>query len=74
MTKIDDKRYYELRKEVRKLYDNDVNLEGDLCCSILQIRDKYSFDAFKKVCFPKRLRERVIDEIMLRCIFLIGKL
>ena len=43
MTKIDDKRYYELRKEVRKLYDNDVNLEGDLCCSILQIRDKYSF-------------------------------
>ena len=43
MTKIDDKRYYELRKEVRKLYNNDANLEGDLCCSILQIRDKYSF-------------------------------
>ena len=43
MEKINDKEYYELRKELRKLYDNDVNLEGDLCCSILQIRDKYTY-------------------------------
>ena len=34
------KRYYELRKAVRKLYDNDIN-NGDLCSRILEVRDKY---------------------------------
>ena len=32
-------KYYSLRKAVRKLYDNDVYY-GDLCGSILHIRDK----------------------------------
>ena len=39
--KIDDKKYYELRQEVRKLYKHDTNYEGDLCSRILEIRDKY---------------------------------
>lgn len=33
------KKYYEFRKTARKLYDNDVQY-GDLCGSILHIRDK----------------------------------
>jgi hypothetical protein len=33
-------RYYELRKAIRKLYDNHIN-NGDLCSRILEVRDKY---------------------------------
>ena len=32
--------YYEYRKKIRELYKNDVNNNGDLCSSVLQIRDK----------------------------------
>lgn len=60
-------------KEYARLYGKDLSYEDKKVLHLF-VRDKYSFDAFKKVCFPKRLRERVIDEIMLRCIFLIGKL
>ena len=31
--------YYEYRKKIRELYKNDVNNNGDLCSSVLQIRD-----------------------------------
>ena len=34
------KEYYQFRQELRKLYKNDVNNNGDLCSSVLQIRDK----------------------------------
>lgn len=35
-------KYYEYRKAIRTLYDNDT-LIGDLCCKVLEIRDKYRF-------------------------------
>ena len=35
------KEYYQFRQELRKLYKNDVNNNGDLCGQILHIRDKY---------------------------------
>lgn len=38
---IEMSKYYNFRKEVRKLYQNDVQNTGDLCCKILEIRDKY---------------------------------
>lgn len=38
---IEMSKYYNFRKEVRKLYQNDVQNIGDLCCKILEIRDKY---------------------------------
>lgn len=34
------KQYYEFRKEIHKLYDNNVYNTGDLCSGILEIRDK----------------------------------
>lgn len=34
------KKYYENRKELRKLYDNDT-IYGDLCGGLLNIRDKF---------------------------------
>ncbi len=37
----DMKEYYEFRQELRKLYLNDVSMQGDLCGRILQVRDKY---------------------------------
>ena len=37
----DMKEYYMFRQELRKLYSNDVSMQGDLCGRILQIRDKY---------------------------------
>lgn len=40
MGNITDEKYYEFRKEIRKLYKNDVRLNGDLCSKILEIRDK----------------------------------
>lgn len=33
--------YYNYRKAIRSLYDNDVNQCGDLCVKLLEIRDKY---------------------------------
>lgn len=38
---LDMREYYNFRKEVHKLYDNDTIHKGDLSCSILGIRDKY---------------------------------
>ena len=38
---IDMHKYYAFRTEIRKLYDHDVNQCGDLCCKILEIRDKH---------------------------------
>lgn len=38
---IEMSKYYNFRKEVRKLYQNDAQNIGDLCCKILEIRDKY---------------------------------
>lgn len=35
------KKYYQFRQELRKLYKNDVNMNGDLCGQILHVRDKY---------------------------------
>ena len=35
-------KYYEFRKAIRNLYDNDTKI-GDLCCKILEIRDKYRY-------------------------------
>lgn len=35
------KEYYQFRQELRKLYKNDVNNNGDLCGQILHVRDKY---------------------------------
>ena len=39
---IQMKSYYEFRNAVRKLYDTDVQI-GDLCCKILEVRDKYRY-------------------------------
>ena len=39
---IQMKKYYEFRKAIRMLYDNDT-LIGDLCCKILEVRDKHRF-------------------------------
>ena len=39
---IQMKRYYDFRNAVRKLYDTDVQT-GDLCCKILEVRDKYRY-------------------------------
>jgi len=33
--------YYNYRKAIRTLYDNDVNQCGDLCVKLLEIRDRY---------------------------------
>ncbi len=38
---IEMTKYYNFRKEIHKLYENDAQNAGDLCCSILEIRDKY---------------------------------
>lgn len=35
-----DKKYYNYRKDIRRLYKNDTIHNGDLCSNILQIRDK----------------------------------
>lgn len=37
---LSEEKYYNYRKEIRKLYDNDVNQAGDLCSRVLEIRDK----------------------------------
>lgn len=38
---IEMTKYYNFRKEIHKLYKNDVINSGDLCCKVLEIRDKY---------------------------------
>ena len=38
---IDMQKYYNFRTALRKLYDNDTTMCGDLCCKVLEIRDKY---------------------------------
>lgn len=38
---LTDDKYYNLRKEIRKLYKNDTRLNGDICSRILEVRDKY---------------------------------
>jgi hypothetical protein len=40
-TAIDMGIYYRIRKEIRSLYKNDVNNNGDLYCSVLEVRDKH---------------------------------
>jgi len=41
-TQKEFKGYYYFRKAIRELYKNDVQT-GDLCCKILEIRDKYRY-------------------------------
>ena len=40
---VNMKRYYEQRKKVRKLYKHDTSYSGDLCGSLLEIRDKRKY-------------------------------
>lgn len=40
MEKETMEKYYKFRKELHKLYDNDVYSTGDLCSRLLEIRDK----------------------------------
>lgn len=38
---MNDDKLYKFRKEIKKLYKNDVYNTGDLCSKILELRDKY---------------------------------
>ena len=43
MSAINDKTYYEYRKELHKLYKDDVRMNGDICSRILELRDKNKY-------------------------------
>ncbi len=43
MAEINDRKYYEYRKEIHKLYKNDTRMNGDICSRILELRDTNKF-------------------------------
>lgn len=60
--------------EYQNLYANNLKDEDKKLLKLFT-NEKYSLiNAIKKTFYPKRFRRKIIDEIMLRCIFLIGKL
>ncbi|MEG0962830.1 MAG: glycosyltransferase family 2 protein [Lachnospiraceae bacterium] len=66
-----------IRKQMREfysLYADQLTLE-DKNLLYLFTNKKYSIkNAWKKICYPKRFRCGIIDELFVRFIFLIGKL
>lgn len=61
MLNFKDYYYYQLSKENRQIID--------------LFSSDYSFEnSFRKAFYPKRMRNRIVDEIMLRIVFLLGVL
>ena len=66
-----------VRKQLREYYGlyAEKLIEEDRKLLYLFSREKYHFIfALKKVCYPKRFRCGILDELFVRFIFLIGKL
>lgn len=68
--------YYKIRKEIHKLYDNDVQMTGDICSRVLEIRDKdksveyikvalkdYSIDIELAEGTTEETKKKVVDKI-----------
>ena len=59
-------------KEYETLYGNKLSKENQ---KLLKLFTNTSFgNWFKKVFYPKMFRQKLTDEILLRIIFVIGKL
>ena len=61
-------------KEFEKLFGNQLKPEDEKLLTLFT-NEKYNFlNSMKKVFYPKMFRQKFIDELMLRVVFLIGKL
>ncbi len=60
--------------EFEKLFGNQLKQEDEKLLTLFT-NEKYNFlNSMKKVFYPKMFRQKFIDELMLRFVFLIGKL
>lgn len=60
--------------EYQKLYEDKLDIKDRKILSLFA-SEKYSFiKSIKKVFYPKKFRKKIIDEIMVRFLFLIGKI
>ena len=58
----------------KKLYYNDLTEDKKQIMDIF-VNEKYNFIlAFKKAFYPQRIRSKIIDEIIVRVLFVIGVL
>ena len=61
-------------KEYEEIFGNQLSKADKRVLSLFTKESFHPLIAFKKVCYPKAFRQSIIDEIMLRIIFLIGQL
>lgn len=60
--------------EFYEMFENKMSESDRKMLALFVNRSKNPFHVLKKVCYPKRLRYDIKDEIALRFVFLIGKL
>lgn len=61
-------------KEYEQFYGKELSIKDQKFLRLFTVDGYHIGNVFKKVFYPKRLRVRIVDEIIIRTIFLIGKL
>jgi len=58
--------------EYKKVYYNEMSEENKKLLDIF-VQEKYNFfKAIKKAFYPQRLRRKLVDDLMIRGLFLLG--
>lgn len=65
---------HEQIKEYSELYNRKLTPENQKALALFTRDGFHPLIALRKVFYPKKLRQKVVDEIFVRLVFLIGRL